>query len=65
WMNTLHADRSFDADLAVCSVWKANPDLTLAALPMKRARDGAADGVIDLDMVVADSASVSAGRHHV
>jgi hypothetical protein len=57
WMNTLHADRTLDTQLAVCSVWKAHPDLTLAALPMQQARDGAADGAIDLDMVVANSVS--------
>jgi hypothetical protein len=62
WMNTLHADRALDSNLAVCAVWKANSALTLAALPMQQDRDGA-DGVIDLDMVVADSATGEVVAH--
>ncbi|WP_143135243.1 hypothetical protein [Burkholderia ubonensis] len=54
WMQQLHPGRDLEADVVACKIWPANPDLTLAALPLipEDAHDVGAD---DLEIVVANT----------
>ncbi|VWD21580.1 hypothetical protein [Burkholderia contaminans] len=57
WSARLHPDHTLDATHAVCKVWPANAALTIGALPLMQ--KGSADGpnVVDIEVVVADTAT--------
>ncbi|WP_250516414.1 hypothetical protein [Caballeronia sp. INDeC2] len=63
WMDKLHHGRTLDTRLAVCKEWPANPDLTLAVLPLPRRANNEDEGTDDVEILVADSASGSVIAH--
>ncbi|SAK52240.1 hypothetical protein AWB77_01384 [Caballeronia fortuita] len=59
WVDKLHPGRTLDTTLAVCKQWPANPDLTLAVLPLEQKGNSDDQGTDDLAILVADSTSGS------
>ncbi|MBN3730432.1 hypothetical protein [Burkholderia sp. Tr-20390] len=63
WSARLHPGHTLDATHAVCKVWPANAALTIGALPLMQ--KGSADGpnVVDIEVVVADTATGAIVTH--
>jgi len=63
WTKKLHPNRTIDREHATCKPWPANPELTLAVLPLP-AKDATDDaGTDDLEVLVADSNSGTVIAH--
>ncbi len=60
WMNELHPGRSVDTERSACKAWPANPQLTLAAMTLPHDDES---GAVDLEVLVADSASGTIVAH--
>jgi hypothetical protein len=63
WASDLHANGSVDLEKAACKVWPANPNLTIAALPIAHHDNDANVGTYDLKVLVADSLTGSVYAH--
>lgn len=57
WAQQLHPGRAFDAKQAECKLWPANVALTIAALPLSNPEDKDGGGSVDLEVLVADTAT--------
>ncbi|CAG9197657.1 conserved exported hypothetical protein [Paraburkholderia tropica] len=63
WARQLHPARTFDSKMATCKVWPANAALTIAALPFGNAEDKDGGGSVDLEVLVADTATGAIVAH--
>jgi hypothetical protein len=63
WEQQLHPGRAFDARMAACKVWPANAALTIAALPLANPEDKDGSGSVDLEVLVADTATGAIVAH--
>lgn len=63
WTQQLHPGRTLDTQHAACKVWPANEALTIAALPLPQEDNEDDEGKVDLEVLVADTASGTVIAH--
>ncbi|WP_322091881.1 PA3715 family protein [Paraburkholderia bannensis] len=63
WMDKLHPGQTLDQKHAVCKIWPADEALTIAALPVQNASDNDDGGSIDVDVLVASTATGAVVAH--
>jgi hypothetical protein len=57
WFAQLHPSHTLDTAHAVCKVWPANEALTIGALPPLQKDNGRGPNVVDIEVLVADTAT--------
>lgn len=63
WSAELDPGRTLDGGHAVCKTWTANEALTIAALPLLQKDNGDGPNVVDIEVLVADTATGAVIAH--